>query len=430
VPGSLVLGGLCLLLIFASARGEWVTFPLTAALRARDIFVAGPTHAGGTSLPLGLALQALVLAGAAGAVLSRRSSLILFASSAALVAALPIQVAFYRVSWLHGYLRQSTDRLWFGGYVSEHFVDNQSPEPAFIPITQFQDASDQLWLGFNMMGWGWYVSLLASVTLVILAVRGAKLRHGVALAGALFSVLSLVLVGPALYGLLVAERQLVRGDRFLVVGDAGQAIHAYESALSMNPALGESKPFLVKVSMAYNVASGGKHPLGLLAQDLSLTERQSTEGQEDLFDAARKRLVQRRTPDSYRATSLDEPLERAALQLESDLWRLQGIALAKERRFASALGCFSRASQEPDSLSTFFLAHAYLVQGSFSPAIDILQRLDALVAQKSIHADVVCTLGDAYTASGNLERGRDAYRRCRELDKLDNFRATKALTGS
>ena len=109
---------------------------------------------------------------------------------------------------------------------------------------------------------------------------------------------------------------------------------------------------------------------------------------------------------------------------------LEGIQYANQRRFARALGAYSRADHGQDPMVSFYIAHAHMELGDGRSAIRLLSDLTESVAQPALRADLTCTLGDAYTVQRDLVNARDMYLRCRELDKLENFRALKALAGS
>ena len=428
VPGELVLGAFFVLLALTAMRGEWITFPLRAPLKAGDLFLTFKT---GHPLALGKLYQALLGAGLLLVLVSRAASVTLLCAAFGLVAAVPVQTAVFRVSWVQAYLTETSERLFLGAYMNEHFASNESPEPAFTPITQFQDASEQLQVGFVMLGYGWYIALAATFALLVLVLRRWDFPYRIHAALCLVGVFSALLVGPPMLALLGAEAGLASGDRALIDGDGSKALADYTRAIETNPALGVSDPFLLKVSMALNVASGGRHALGFLGQDLGLANHDAgAENRSSLYANARQRLLEQEAFEPAGAPTLEAPLLEAARRLDSELWRAEGTEHARQHHYSLALGAFSRMQQRPDSTAAFYLADAYLEQGSGEPAVGLLHGLDVFVGQKSIHADVLCTLGDAYTVKGDLVSARIAYQAARDLDKLNNFRATKALTGS
>jgi hypothetical protein len=430
ISGPVVFSVFCLLLALVAVRGEWLTFPLRASLSAVDISLSLEAPRRLIEIPVAKLFRLLVLAGVLAAIFSRFSAVVLYSAALVVLGLVPVCAAFGRVSWLEGYVRESSERLVLGAYANEHFVSNSSPEPAFTPALEFETAGQQLAVGFSMLGWGWYIAFGSLVVLTLMLYRGWRERMSGwvgALSFASFGVLGL---GPPLAALLSAQADQDSGDGYLLSGNGAGAIDAYSRAIEKNPALGASRPFLQKASMAFNVASGGRHVLGVLAQDLDLAGRRDSGNVLDLYAQARSRLFEVMNADSFVATALERPLVAEAERLRAELWLAEGLQLAEERRFPEALGAYLRFTPRPDSMSSFYLAHAYIALGIGEPAIPLLTELELRVGHPSVRADIHCTLGDAHTATGNIVEARDEYRRCRELDKIDNARALKALTGS
>lgn len=428
--GPVVFSVFCLLLALVAARGEWLTFPLSTSLSAVDIPLSIDASGHARELPLAKLFRLLVLAGVVAAIFSRYSAVVLYSAALTLLALVPVYASFARVSWLSRYVQESSERLVLGGYTNEHFVANPIPEPAFTPIVEFENAGQQLSIGFSMLGWGWYISFASVVVLTLMLFRGWRERFrnwSLAICLATFGSLGLA---PPLARLLSAQADQDLGDGYLLSGNGAGAIDAYSNAIERNPALASSRPFLQKASMAFNVASGGRHALGALAQDLDLASRHGSDNALELFRNARSRLFDVMNADAYVATALERPLIAEARRLRDDLWLSEGLYLAEERQFAQALGAYLRVTPRPESVSTFYLAHAYMALGQAEPAIPLLKDLDVRIGHPGIRADLHCTLGDAHSTGHRIVQAREEYLRCRELDRADNYRALKALTGS
>lgn len=230
--------------------------------------------------------------------------------------------------------------------------------------------------------------------------------------------------------LVASQRDQNSGDAFLLAGNGMGALHAYSQALEENPELAYSEPFLQKAAMAFNVASGGRHTLGSLGQDLELAERGNSETFSLQAQAARSRLLEPLRSEIYSSSGLESALVAAAVRLDSKLWLLEGLRHARAGRYSEALSDYLHSKENPNSLESFYLAHAYLQLHEPERTLQILNDLEKQVGQPSIRADLFCTIGDAYTTLGDIVRARAMYLKCRELDKVDNFRAVKALSGS
>jgi hypothetical protein len=425
--GKWVLGAVLVLVGLLATKGDWIAFPIRGPLRAVDI-----TWSWGESreLPVGLAFRMLLVGAFAFASLHRLTSVILASSAVALLGVVPIQAAYYRVSWLGTYLEESAARLRFTAYANQHFVQNISPEPTFFPIDRFETMAEQLRIGVLMLGWGWYIAVAAAFGLLLVLMSGWKMPWRGLTVSCILGVLGVSALAGPLRSALAAQAAQDRGDQLLLDGNGVAAIDAYSRALASNPALALSTPFLGKASMAFSVASGGRHALGSVGRNLELASRRQSEDLLKAYAEARTHLADASRDGGYQATPLEAMLADAARNLKSQLWLSEGMVHANQKHYSEALGAYLRIMPTSESLDSFYLAHAYLALGNSSAALPLLRSLDQRVVQPSIHADIKCTLGDAYSAAGNLIEARTAYRSCRDLDKLDNFRAVKALSGT
>lgn len=421
-----MLGAGFVLCALAATRGEWVTFPLRPSLRAHSFAYAVDAQ----TLELGAIFAGLVVGGAVVGMVNRLGGLVLEAAALTLLLDLPVNVAWFHGGLVGAYVAESSQRSAFTAYVNDQLVHNPSPEPTFTPIAGFETSAEQLGIAFAMLGWGWYIALFAVLGLLCILGRGVRawvvwpvsLGTVVALGGSL-------MLRP-LDALVASQRDQNSGDAFLLAGNGMGALHAYSQALEENPELAYSEPFLQKAAMAFNVASGGRHTLGSLGQDLELTERGNSETFSLQAQAARSRLLEPLRSEIYSSSGLESALVAAAVRLDSKLWLLEGLRHARAGRYSEALSDYLHSKENPSSLESFYLAHAYLQLHEPERTLQILNDLEKQVGQPSIRADLFCTIGDAYTTLGDIVRARAMYLKCRELDKVDNFRAVKALSGS
>jgi tetratricopeptide (TPR) repeat protein len=216
---------------------------------------------------------------------------------------------------------------------------------------------------------------------------------------------------------------------------SGAALAAYDAVLKMTPVYAYSDTFLTKCSRAYDALSAGRHPYGRLlalrktvSSPLSQSQGQSQAMLRPSLEVARTELRE------IQAIPPSKPVERALAdlgrRLEVTAWVQEGLADTGAGRLNMALRSFARAYQLRPELSTaFFLARTYFVLGDENAAIEMLLRLQEDVANPMVRADMVCTLGDAYSNLGRLRLARHYYSLCETTDDEDNFRAIRALTG-
>jgi hypothetical protein len=78
----------------------------------------------------------------------------------------------------------------------------------------------------------------------------------------------------------------------------------------------------------------------------------------------------------------------------------------------------------------FFLAHVQRELGLLNNAVAGLEAMLRGVEQDSLRADLLCTLGDAFSQGRQPLAARSAYVQCLETDSLFNFRAVLNLGGT
>lgn len=426
IPGSFVLGVVFVLSALAATKGEWVTFPLRSSLRAQSFAYAIDAQ----TFQLGAIFSGLVLLGACVGLLARPGGIVLQAAALTLLLAVPLDVACLHGGLVGAYVEESSQRSAFTAYVNAQLVQNPSPEPTFTPIAGFETSTEQLGIALSMLGWGWYIALFAVLGLLCLLGRGVRARFLWPLSLSTVAALAACLMLRPLDALVASQRDQDTGDAYLLAGNGVGALDAYARALEENPELAYSEPFLQKAAMAFNVASGGRHTLGSLGQDLELARRPESESFSTQAAAARSRLLEPIRLEIYDSSGLESALVAAAVRLDSKLWLLEGLRHARLGHYSEALADYLHGAEDTSSLDSFYLAHAYIRLHEPERALQILNDLEKQVAQPSIRADLYCTIGDAYTTLGDIVQARTMYLKCRELDKVDNFRAVKALSGS
>lgn len=415
----------CWVLAVLGTLGEWVTFPLSPAISGRNVTMP----LGETFVPVTIGLSGLLLVALVVALLSRGTALVLGAAALALWALVPIQIAAFEPSWLQAYLVESSARSDLAEYLHEHFVANRSPEPGYVAMVRFDGLAEQLKLGVVMLGWGYYLTGAAVVGLLV--VLGSKSLWGdLLLSLGVCCVFLGAAGGGSLWELLGSERAQTRGDRLLARGEPNGALEAYREALVRNPPLRLSPPFLQKLSACYAGWDSRQDPLAELNNAFELANRENARLEPTPRLRARDSLRAILTGEAAGATGVEGPLFAAAQRIDSELWLTEGRSHAKAGDFSQALGSYAQAAKgEAPPLLVFYRAHAQLVLGDPDLAIALLPQLVGRVGQGAFRADILCTLGDAYTLKGDLARARDNYRACRDADRVDNFRALRALGG-
>jgi len=428
--GSLAFG-LCLaVLVLLAPFGDWVSFPLGAAVRGEHIEweIDGFSSVSTSLIYWGLTLSAIALMP-----IHRVGSLILASASLAFLLLVFFRVALFEPEWLWTYVRESSERVTFASYGNNQFIANRSVEPTFVPVREFETLEDQLTVAVAMLGWGFYLALAASLGVLFqLAVLSdpATLLPATLLpaCGLVFGFVMLGGFHP-LKRMAQAELDRRQADRWLVEGRGLDAVGAYARATQSNANLAGSRPLLQKVAMAYDALSRGRDPLGGLASDLTSTSgRDRVESTEPIV-SARRRLIGLRDYAAPAVTGLEAPLLTTGATLTSELWTLEGLVHARQGHPASAISAYDQATPRPDSLHRFYPAHADLELGDPTQALDVVPSLLETVKHPTLAADLLSTMGDAHTVDGDLKKARDAYVQSRELDRTDNYRVVRALSG-
>lgn len=412
------------LLTFVAPRGEWIGFPFGAIRRADDLRWAIGDYGEVTTTQV---FRVTMLAGIVTASLHRTTALVCASATVTFLALVFLRVAYFEPEWLATYLHESRERVAFAGYVAEHFVQNRSIEPTFTPIREFETLAEQASVAWAMLGWGYQLACGCACGLLSLLWLTAPERRTVGMSMAGIAALSLLGAAAPMLRIVQADRARRDADRHLVEGRGAEAIAAYERALAGNPALAHSRPFLRKVALANDALRGERGPWSAVTSNVLLTGQSLERRSGIALERARRRLLEQR--GSTAASELDRAVVTMAEAMESELWIAEGMAHAKRGELARAMAAHSHATPPPGSLAPFYLAHVYLALRRADAALYLIPHLQTLVTHPVLSADLLATLGDALTSEGRLVEARAAYAESRKLDRSDNFRAVRALSG-
>lgn len=425
VTGPLLLVAAVFLPAAALATwGKWLGFPLGAPLTAHDLRLTFDDR----EISLAAVLIVLSTASALLMLVSRATAVVLQCASLIALAIVPFQAGMLSTGLAVDYARESRARQELGDFITNAFLPNQSLEPQFEPMLQYESLLDQLNAGLAMLGWGFYISLFGTTGLLLVSLRYWRFPYRFYGVVALLSAFGVLSPLGNLWSLVSAEIAHRKGDYHLVRGRAEQAVLEYSAALDQNEALSDSTPFLIKCAIALDGASGGRHALSQLAPEAYLVEQRSMSRSEGTYQAARSRLLStwEMGPAS---TNLEKALARLAYRLDSELWRQEGLVEARAGRWTQSLGALFRSGLSDENLTMFYAAVAYMKLGEADAAIDLLELIEKRIHHPSFKADVRCTLGDAYTLRGEVLQAREAYIACKDSDKSDNYRVLRALSG-
>lgn len=421
-PGALVLGGLFLLMALAGAAGKWVSFPMTAPVKA------GQIAAGGLPLSFGALFALFLFAGALCGLFARRTALVLLVAALVLLLRLPLEIATRHPEWLQALLEQGAERMALSQFLLENFAMNLSPEPTFVALDRIDGSNDQLVAAWRLLSWPWFLSLGAGFGLLCTLhsgpAGGGRLRWT---AGAAV-ILGAAALAPPLLSLSQAQAVRERGDQLLVGGRGTEAVAAYREAYARNPGLLSSRSFWVMAAAAQAQAAHGRHPYAPLVPALALALRRTPLDDAETYAAAARTLANPGLPPP--ADAFDAAIQATVESLERDYLVKQALLELDAGKRIDYLVALLRSRPQASSAARFYLADAWVKQGGYAEAVALLRELDTSVTHPTVRADVLCTIGDVLTAQGRLVEARESYIACKDLDELTNYRVTKALGGT
>jgi tetratricopeptide (TPR) repeat protein len=358
---------------------------------------------------------------AAGLRQPRLAAWLLGAAIGALLA-LPVYAWMLDTTWFQRYLLDSIDLQKLLAFVNS-FVDAPNISLNVLAVKGAEDyryLPDRLDIIAAMLGWGWMISLLASVAALLLLRRLDRLPPLSALLAPLaLSVLLLLLASlPALRG----DFFFRQADQRMALGDYSAALASYTRAIENDAQLGRSPTLMLSVTRASFQQSGTASPYGRMylavAQSGSLSVTHAS-----LLDAVVA------APD---AGPLGAPLKDMALRLQAQLWYKRGLQAFRRGEYSAAELAFRRAlNAHPDWRHVqFSLARTLWMLHAHDESLVQLDQLTLRISNPSILANIYNTIGDVQASAGRPELARQAYQQAYTLDDKGNLWAVKGLGGT
>jgi tetratricopeptide (TPR) repeat protein len=416
-------------LLAAGALGPWLDFPLSSSLYPKDLLIPapGPGMVSLQSMLLGIGLLAGI-----GWLSGSRLLMLIAGLTVAMLLIYFLHGWMLDDQWLPRYLSESEQREAVQAFLSEYYWPNFNPEPTVTLETDFEYLTDQLRVFWYSSGWGFGFCLIGMILLLLDCLM-------VTPAAGLKSLGILLLVGSAVmllfFPLFNAELKQRHGDELLASGRLREAISAFETSLRMNPALQDSKRFLLKTSRAYYQLEGDDSLLGgyYLASSRTrwVIDKSLSQGAKLALERSVKILTFVLGSD-YQGNLLETAILRRSAEEYRKIRIQQGLDAYAEGEPSRSMNFFREAlnADRKQLHAGFLLAHVQRELGLIPDAVSTLGEMLQLVEQDSIRADLLCTLGDAYSREQQPLPAREAYARCFQADSLYNFRAVFNLGGT
>jgi tetratricopeptide (TPR) repeat protein len=352
------------------------------------------------------------------------SSFLAWSASWLLLFSFPGQLMFLDSTWVLQYMRDSVLRGDLQRFINSFFLKNKGVEPSLVYITDIEHLSDRAALVWQLMGWGWLLTAIGLV-LIVISMRLRRILPVGGIPTMMFALVSpivlLLVIGSSS---LIGEARQMEGDRKLAQGAYREAVNAYTQALDQDALLGRSTPFLTKVSAAHYLAYGDSEPLAqyfLLNQEVvsktldQAEDRMRTfstlQFKDSPFRESMIRLIAKKTAETYVSLGIDAITK--------------GNVGKSRQYFEIAL------AMDPDLVNAqFFLAKTLLDTNSLVAGLKLAESLPDKVYHPSVKADFYSLIGDFHRRTGNLIKAREAYSSSYELDNKDNYRAMKEISGT
>lgn len=413
VLAFLVLG------VVAGAHGTWIHYPLSSPIRGLDWRSLDPSWwRSFAAAPFIICMFSAVYFLLSNNV---RIGSVFLAAAAVAILAIPEYILLGDSFWFKTYIDDGLqhDKFQFlipflGGTPSTNF------DPYLNSPDKFQYLPDRARIVMAMLGWGWIVSLIGLLALMMLLRRLGKLpslRRVLLASGA-----GVLLIGMIFSGALRADLAYRKGDQQLELGNYGSALKAYARAIELDPQLANSSVYLHNVSKAYYQTGGANDPRAYLY----MADVVTAVGQE----GAKALLATTTTTND--GSELGRALNRMALRRISELWINEGVRAYKHGDFGTVtLGLRRVLSQHQDwRHARFFLARVLGELRQFDDAASQLNDLLPTINNNSIKAAIYSALGDVHAAAGHVAEARRHYVMSYSLDKSSNLWAIKGLGGT
>jgi tetratricopeptide (TPR) repeat protein len=411
---------ICLLLISfvpAICLLSWIGFPLSPSITGTHFPLLRqlrlPSQA--SLLSYG-SLSALVLLLGADAVRRRNQRLLCLAAATllVLVVSAPLQVAFGDPLLLDRLAREADWQHRAIKFSRQFLPANLGSEATTWSTLPLNTVAERLIAGWYFMGLSWYVSLVAALLLIVIALnslaRRSQVQFGLLAGMVLFFTSLFFLKGP-----LIAQHAFVEGIRNVARGDLIDARRHYLEAEEYDRWDGLQIDF--------------RERLGTV--DTSLGRTGSPEARifvaEQMVD--RGRTLEAIAEYQKLATSHAEVAAVAQSRL-TDLLTYLGLQFYEIGSFGRAVDAWHQAFTYDSSnyLAAFFLTRGYFAIGMYQEAANIAGKF-LNTSDPVLRANLYCNWADARIREGSQPRAHIAYKRAYDLAYTVDRRALQSLVG-
>lgn len=422
IPWLIVLGAV---ILTGGIAGDWLRFPVSSPVEGIGMPVMQAAGGGTPPLTAYLLVAPFCALMAVGALLlpwSRRHGTLAIGAAVAALALVPAYFILQDSFWLLRYVEDSTQNGEIHRFMKSTVASGNSGYVFYIRnAPEFEYLSDRANIVRGMIGIGWLITVIGAVATCIGLHKYGRLSslRDFKRSAALAFIAGIAILGAAP---LIGELRHRQGDAMLARGNYDDAIEAYSTALMLDPVLGHSRMFLVKVSRAYYQREGGEY---LLAQPfLAWSEAVPSP------ESAKVRL--RSLSLSPVASPFTEPLRRMSVRMEEEIWLRQGLSAHLAGKPASAVDNYRRVLRAfPEwREARFYLARALLELREFDESVKLCGQLADSIGNPSLQADMKSAMGDAYSAWGKEDLARAAYTDANTIDQSGNLWAMRGLSGT
>jgi tetratricopeptide (TPR) repeat protein len=290
-------------------------------------------------------------------------------------------------------------------------------QPTFHPDLDTGTAQDRLATALYFMSWGWVISLVGSLFLLLAWSLKPDRRESIkwmSLTAVLMFGGQAVMVGHS----LAAEYIEALGNRSLALGRYAEAGRRYERAQRWNPQLARSLQAHLRLGEAYYHLDMLTHP----NVRLYLGQRYAQEGN---YKAALGEYL-------LGAQEANEPLKTVHRKRIAWSYADGGILLYRKGLYGPASGYWeqSLAFDAAQLQAPYFLARAYFEQTRYEQSIAMSRFLLTRSRNPLLNANLQFNIGDCYWRLGDFNQARRAYEASMRLDAYGNFRIYKSLGGT
>lgn len=411
------LSALFLILIFLSLFLGWVKSPIQNKIRGIDLFILSGDLLNIPWLGIVIIIFAILipffyfsnhplLKGITGLIPLWIASIFF------------IKMTFFNNVMLDRLIEQNSQYVEMIKFSYRFLPLNFGIEPTVSRSLSAESFLSRIYAAWYFLSWGWYLFVIGGIMFSIytfIRLQSKKISDGYFLiAPVLFAFSIIMSITPA----ITCQYLIEKGDKYFSNGSYDAAMITYNKARKIYPPIERGDYFNQKIGRVYYILNIKYQP-----------ENYIYEG--DLY------MKQKRLDDAEFAYNMALKIAEghAREQAKSRLGWLyinKGLKYYKMEAIGSAVLSWNNALEvdHGQTQAHYYLSKGYYDLGQYEVAILENQRLLSKSVNPILNANVYANIGDCYYKLHDYLKAREYYQASIKLDRYNNFRIFKSLSGT